>query len=131
MFSQVFVCPQGGSLSERPPLYGYVREVRILLECILVSTVLGRFIVMPKLKSAILIQFNSFHFNTRMHSSRMRTARSLAVSHRKNHTRPPPRAATHAPPEQPRMPPPNKTTHTPPNKTMHLPPNKTTHAPPK
>ena len=56
MFSVVFVCPRGGgSLSggvsvRETPLYGYVRAVRILLECILVSTALGRFIVMPKLK---------------------------------------------------------------------------------
>ena len=41
---------------------------------------------------------------TRMHSSRMRTARSLTVSHRKNHACPP-RATMHAPPEQPRTPP--------------------------
>ena len=65
MFSQVFVCPQGGlcpvgslsvgpppsgvsvegvsvggSLSRRPPPYGYVRAVRILLECILVINVI-------------------------------------------------------------------------------------------
>ena len=42
MLSQVFVCPQSclsagvGSLSGRFPPYGYVRAVRILLECILV-----------------------------------------------------------------------------------------------
>ena len=40
-----------------------------------------------------------------MHSSRMRTARSLTVSHRKNHACPPAGATMHAPPEQPRMPP--------------------------
>ena len=56
---------------------------------------------------------------TRMHSSRMRTARSLTVSHCIRKTE----KTTHAPPL-------NKTTHAPPNKTMHAPPNKTTHAPP-
>ena len=71
MFSQVFVCPQGGlcpvgslssgvsfcgastqgglcrgglcwrvSVRETPPPYGYVRAVRILLECILVINVI-------------------------------------------------------------------------------------------
>ena len=61
-----------------------------------------------------------------MHSSRMRTARSLTVSHRKTtHTPPgatkPPRATMHAPPEQPCMPSPlGATTHTP-QATMHAP----------
>ena len=54
---------------------------------------------------------------TRMHSSRMRTARSLAVSHCIRKTE----KTTHAPP--------NKTMHAPPNKTTHAPPNKTMHAP--
>ena len=56
---------------------------------------------------------------TRMHSSRMRTARSLTVSHRKNHA--PPQSNQAGPPEQPRMPPPGATTHAPPGATMHAP----------
>ena len=86
---------------------------------------------------------------TRMHSSRMRTARSLTVSHRipcmppgRNHACPP-GGTTHAPssnhafpPEQPRMPP-GATMHTPWQQpcmpplaaTMHAPPGATTHAP--
>ena len=89
---------------------------------------------------------------TRMHSSRMRTARSLTVSHRKNHACPP-RANTHAPPVQPCTPspsnhahPPRATTHAPreqphtppqsnhacpPGATTHAPPRATTHAPPE
>ena len=60
---------------------------------------------------------------TRMHSSRMRTARSLTVSHCirknwKNHA--PPRKTTHAPPEKPCTPPLEKP-RMPPNKTMHAP----------
>ena len=80
----------------------------------------------------------------------MRTARSLTVSHRKNHTRPPekprmPPRSNHTPPhpwEQPHMPPlgatmhaplgatthPPEQPHTPPGATMH--PRATTHAPP-
>ena len=50
---------------------------------------------------------------TRMHSSRMRTARSLTVSHRKNHARPP---------EQPRMPPPPEQPCTPPGSNHACPP---------
>ena len=80
-----------------------------------------------------------------MHSSRMRTARSLAVSHRKKHARPPiitthaplppgatthapPGATMHTPPEQPCMPP--RSNHTcPPGATMHAPPGATMHTP--
>ena len=64
---------------------------------------------------------------TRMHSSRMRTARSLTVSHRKNHACPPPSNHTH-PPEQPHMPPRSNHAH-PPRATTHAPPGATTHAP--
>ena len=57
---------------------------------------------------------------TRMHSSRMHTACSLTVSHRKNHACPP-RATMHAP----------RSNHAhPPGATMHAPPGATTHAPP-
>ena len=90
--------------------------------------------------------------STRMHSSRMRTARSLTVSHRKNHARPPeqpctppgsnhahapgatmhtphpPRATMHAPREQPCMPP-WATMHTPPEQPC-TPPQSNHHAPP-
>ena len=52
---------------------------------------------------------------TRMHSSRMRTARSLTVS--------PYLVVSHACP-------PGATTHTPPRATTHAPPGATTHAPP-
>ena len=65
-----------------------------------------------------------------MHSSRMRTARSLTVSRRVLHMPPSPLAAMHAPwqphttPQQPHMPP--TTMHTPhnhtcPPTTMHIP----------
>ena len=53
-------------------------------------------------------------FKTRMHSSRMRTARSLIVS--------PYLVVSHACP-------PGATTHAPPGATMHAPPGATTHAP--
>ena len=90
----------------------------------------------------------------RMHSSRMRTARSLTVSPCLviPHTCPPPGATMH-PPEQPCMPPqattqpPGATTHAPPGSnhtcppgrnhahppgaTMHAPPGATTHTPPE
>ena len=85
---------------------------------------------------------------TRMHSSRMRTARSLTVSHciRKNHARPPPDKTMHTPQIKPGMPPQIKLCMLPPNKTMHaprikprmppwikpcMPPLATTHAPPQ
>ena len=87
------------------------------------------------------IQCCTNFYKTRMHSSRMRTARSLTVSHciRKtektmhappNKTTHPPNKTMHAPPNKTmHTPPPNKTMH-PPNKTTHAPPHKTTHAPP-
>ena len=99
-----------------------------------------------------LTHFGIFSDSTRMHSSRMRTARSLTVSHRKNHAHPPSNYA--CPPwEQPHMPPgsnhacpPRATTHAPgsnharsPRATTHAPlgattcptpPGATTHAPP-
>ena len=56
---------------------------------------------------------------TRMHSSRMRTARSLTVSHRKKHAP--------LPQEQPCTPP-GATTHAPPGATTHA-PGATTHTP--
>ena len=73
-----------------------------------------------------------------MHSSRMRTARSLTVSPYLvvSHACPP-GATTHAPPEQPHMPPQGATMHTPPGATTHappeqlcMPPGATMHAPP-
>ena len=91
-----------------------------------------------------------------MHSSRMRTACSLTVSHQKNHARPPweqphppgsnhacPQGATmhtppgsnhacplsnHAHPPSNHACPPGATMHTPPGATMHA-PQATTHAP--
>ena len=57
---------------------------------------------------------------TRMHSSRMRTTRSLTVSHRKNHAHPQEQPCTHTHPEQPHTPP-GATTHAPPRATMHAP----------
>ena len=53
----------------------------------------------------------------------MRTTRSLTVSHRKNHARPPP-------PEQPRMPPQSNHTCLPPRSNHTCPPWATTHAAP-
>ena len=78
----------------------------------------------------------------------MRTARSLTVSHRKNHAGPPspPGATTHAPQSNHACPPPRAITHAcPPGATTHTPleqphmpplaatmhtPRATTHAPP-
>ena len=63
---------------------------------------------------------------TRMHSSRMCTARSLIIS--------PYLVVSHAcpPPEQPHMPPPGATTHAPPpGATMHAPLGPTMHIPPR
>ena len=75
-------------------------------------------------------------YSTRMHSSRMRTARSLTVSHQKNHACPPrsnhacpPRATTHTPPQSNHAHPPRATTH-PPGATTHAPPG-SNHAPPR
>ena len=75
-----------------------------------------------------------------MHSSRMRTARSLTVSHRKNHACPPPqkhaclpRKTTHSPPsnhtrplEQPCMPP--QSNHTCPPLEQPCMPHQSNHA---
>ena len=92
--------------------------------------------------------FDETLLTTRMHSSRMHTARSLTVSHRilcmppgKNHTPPekpcmppgknhtcPLAKTTHAPPSKNHACPLAKTMHAPLAKTMH-PPAKTTHAP--
>ena len=74
-----------------------------------------------------------------MHSSRMRTARSLIVSPYLvvSHACPPGSNHMHAPPEQPRMPPqeqphmpPGATMHTPPRSNDACPPGATTHDPP-
>ena len=72
---------------------------------------------------------------TRMHSNRMRTARSLTVSHRKNHACPPEKP--YMPPEQPSMPPRSNHAHPPQQPCMPppweqpcMPPRATTHAPP-
>ena len=65
------------------------------------------------------------HFITRMHSSRMRTARSLTVSHRILRMAPPPH-----PPCNHTCPLPEKTTH-PPRKTTHAAPRKNHACPPK
>ena len=83
--------------------------------------------------------------STRMHSSRMRTARSLTVSRCILCTQPPPQE-NHTPPrKKPRMPPPEKTMHAPqqkpcmppsqknyacPRANTHAPPGATTHNPP-
>ena len=66
---------------------------------------------------------------TRMHSSRMRTARSLIVSPYLviSHVCPPPGATMHAPPEQPCTPP-GATTHAPPEQPR-MPPGATMHPP--
>ena len=63
---------------------------------------------------------------TRMHSSRMRTARSLTVSHGKNHARPPEEPRT--PLEQPHMPP-REQPHTPPPEQPRTPPPEQPHMP--
>ena len=74
---------------------------------------------------------------TRMHSSRMRTARSLTVSCRI--PTPPPRATMHAPPlrsnhacppDQPCMPPPQEQPRMPPRCNHTCPPRATMHTPP-
>ena len=75
-----------------------------------------------------------------MHSSRMRTARSLIVSPYlivSHACTPPPRATTHAPREQPCMPPRSNhacplgpTTHTPQKQPCMPPPGATMHTPP-
>ena len=76
-----------------------------------------------------------------MHSSRMRTARSLTVFPYLvvSHACPPLEATTHTPPEQPHMPPPCSNHTHPPRATMHAPQSNhacppsraTTHAPPE
>ena len=89
-----------------------------------------------------------FLSQTRMHSSRMRTARSLTVSHckkktEKNHARPPhgkihacpPEKITHAPPQKIKHPPEKSYACPPeklctPRKIMHAPPEKN-YAPPQ
>ena len=83
--------------------------------------------------------FSNNTFQTRMHSSRMRTARSLIVSPYfvVSHAHPPqeqprthlPAATMHAPLEQPCTPP-RAATHAPPAATTHALPGATTHAPP-
>ena len=72
-------------------------------------------------------EFKKTQFITRMHSSRMRTARSLTVSHHKKYACPP--WSNHAhPPEQPCMPP--WSNHTcPPGATTHAPPSNWAHPP--
>ena len=76
------------------------------------------------------------YVKTRMHSSRMRTARSLTVSHRKNNARPPPGSNHACPPEQPHTPPPGATTHPPEQPRMpspeqpRMPPPRSNHAHP-
>ena len=73
---------------------------------------------------------------TRMHSSRMRTACSLTVSHRKNHACPPQQPCM-PPWEHPRMPPLGATTHAPratthaPRSNHTCPPRATMHIPPE
>ena len=55
-----------------------------------------------------------------MHSSRMRTARSLTgISSYPMHAPPPPEKTMHAPQEQPRMPPPPQSNHAPPTRSNH------------
>ena len=66
---------------------------------------------------------------TRMHSSRMRTARSLIVSPYLVVSHTPPRATTHAPPESNHACPPGATMHAPPGPTMHAPQSNHAHPP--
>ena len=104
---------------ENLSLFGYK------IQCIVILRIVGIFNIRDK-----LTVLHTNRYVTRMHSSRMRTARSLTVSHCirknwKNHARPPPRI-------KPRMPP-GATTHTtPPPRSNHArPPGATTHAPPE
>ena len=75
---------------------------------------------------------------TRMHFSRMRTARSLTVSRCilcmppwKKPCMPPQKKTLHAPPRKNHACPPSKNYACPPKASIHAPPKKTTHAPRK
>ena len=76
-------------------------------------------------------EFKKTQFITRMHSSRMRTAHSLTISHRKKYACPleqpctPPRATMHAPRSNHACPP-GATTHAP--RSNHAHPPRSNHA---
>ena len=78
----------------------------------------------PKSETSVLSQKKK---KTRMHSSRMRTARSLTVSRRIPRTPPPPAEQPRTPREQPHMPPPRATTHAPPQSNHARPPPRSNH----
>ena len=86
--------------------------------------------------TSVNVQWTVIHCITRMHSSRMRTARSLTISCRILCMLPPGKT-THTPLEKPHMPPgknhacppPRKNHACPPRKNHAHPPGKTMHAP--